>query len=166
MSEKKVVKKSQVNLKRQVMVKAVVTEQFKEYLNFELTETVKMYSSQIQQIDQQLATMSGDTPMYIQLTAEKEQYQAYIANEGNQRNFVAGLELGSYYSQGPVDGFVSVSVGDNLYEKIGGSEIIVENGIVKSIGIIENFKPGMKIEPPLPSAHRELPQSPPSLPSS
>ena len=146
--DKKVVKKPQVNLKRQVLVKAVVTEQFKDYLNFELTETVSMYTKQIQDIDRQLSSMSGDTPMFVQLSAEKEQLQAYIANEGNQRNFVAGLELGSYYSQGPVDGFVPVSVGDNLYEKIGGVEIIVENGIVKSIGLMKNFKPGMKVQPP------------------
>lgn len=148
-SDAKVVKKSSVSLKRQVLVKAVVTEQFKEYLNFELTETVSMYTKQIQQIDKQLESMSGETPMFIQLTAEKEQYQAYIANEGNQRNFVAGLELGSLYSQGPVEGFVSVSVGDNLYEKIGGVEVVVENGIVKSIGMMKDFKPGMKITPPM-----------------
>ena len=146
--QKKQTKKPQVNLKRQVMVKAVVTEKFKEYLNFELTETVAMYSKQIEQIDRQLASMSGDTPMFIQLTAEKEQYQAYIANEGNQRNFVAGLEMGSYYSQGPVEGFVPVTVGDNLYEKIGGVEISVEDGVVKNIGLMKDFKPGMKIAPP------------------
>lgn len=147
-ADKKAVKKPQINLKRQVLVKAIVTEQFKDYLNFELTETVAMYTKQIQDIDRQLSLMSGDTPMFVQLSAEKEQLQAYIANEGNQRNFVAGLELGSYYSQGPVDGFVPVSVGDNLYEKIGGVEIIVENGIVKSIGLMKNFKPGMKVQPP------------------
>jgi len=71
-ADKKAVKKPQVNLKRQVLVKAIVTEQFKDYLNFELTETVAMYTRQIQDIDRQLSSMSGDTPMFVQLSAEKE----------------------------------------------------------------------------------------------
>ena len=112
------------------------------------SETVKMYTQQIAQIDKQLAGLSGDSPMFIQLTAEKEQYQAYIASEGNQRNFVAGLELGTLYSQGPVEGFVNVAVGDNLYEKLGAVELVVEDGVVKKIGIMKDFKPGMKINPP------------------
>jgi len=43
------------------------------------------------------------------------------------------LQMGSYFMQGTVDGFVSVNVGDNLYEKLGGMEIFIEDGIVQDI---------------------------------
>ena len=59
--------------------------------------------------------------------------QNYIASEASQKQFINSLELKSLYSQGPVEGFVTVNVGDNLYEKLGGIELVVEDGVVKKI---------------------------------
>ena len=41
--------------------------------------------------------------------------------------------MNSIYSQGPIDGMVTVSAGDNLYEKLGGVEIVVKDGVVQEI---------------------------------
>ena len=68
-----------------------------------------------------------------QLNKEKQEAQQYVSAEADQRKFITDLELKSLYSQGPVEGFVTVQVGDNIYEKLGGVEVIVEDGIVKKI---------------------------------
>ncbi|NBV41533.1 hypothetical protein EBR96_02025 [bacterium] len=49
------------------------------------------------------------------------------------------LELNSLFTQGTVDGFVSVSEGDNLYEKLGGMEILVQDGVVQKITPVAKF---------------------------
>ncbi len=43
------------------------------------------------------------------------------------------LPLGSTFSQGTIDGLVSIKPGDNLYHKLGAAEIIIKDGIVQEI---------------------------------
>ena len=143
--QKVIQKKVQVNLKRQIIVKAVVTQGFKDYLNRELTDTVQLYKTYITQIDQQLSTIDPDTPTFFKLTDEKAQYQSYIDSEEQQRETVEKLALDSLYSQGPIESLVPVSVGDNLYEQFSGVELIVKDGIVEKISLMKDFKPGMKV---------------------
>ena len=143
--KKPLIKKPQVNVKRQVIVKSVVTEGFKDYLNRELTDTVELYKKYIIQIDEQLKTIDSETPTAFKLMDEKLQYKNYIDSEQSQRKFVEDLEIDSLYSQGPVESLVSITVGDNLYEKLSALEIIVRDGIVDKITINKDFKPGMKI---------------------
>ena len=145
--EKKSVKKPQVTLKRQVVVKAIVTNQFKEYLNFELTETISIYRTQIDQIDAQLAQLDQNDPAYAKLVSEKRPLESYITSESEQRTFVDGLEMGSLYSQGPIEGMVPITVGDNLYEKLGGIEMIVKDGLVQKISLSKDFQPGKPVSP-------------------
>ena len=126
-------KKQQVILKRQVLVKAVVTENFKTFLNYELSETVKMNSNKVNQIENQMKLVDKADPKYMQLDMERKEAQSYLASEADQRKFIEDLELNSVYSQGPIDGMVTVSVGDNLYEKLGGVELLVKDGVVQKI---------------------------------
>ncbi len=41
-----------------------------------------------------------------------------------------GLQLNSEYPQGTVESFTEVRVGDNLFQKLGRTEIVVKDGIV------------------------------------
>jgi len=43
------------------------------------------------------------------------------------------LQLNTEYTQGTLDGMVDVSVGDNLFDKISRTEILVKDGIVLEI---------------------------------
>ena len=131
MAEK--LKKPQVILKRQIITKAVVTEKFKGFLTHELGENLKQYKQRLTDLTTQLNSLDTNNPMYEKFNQEKLEAQAYIDSEQAQRKFISDLKLKTLYSQGPVDGFVTVSVGDNLYEKLGGVEIVVEDGIVKKI---------------------------------
>jgi len=126
-------KKAQVILKRQVTTKAVVTEKFKKFLNYELEENIKFYKKKVNDINEQKKSIMANDPKLATLNTELQEAQNYINYESAQRKFINDLEMNSLYSQGPVDGFATVTVGDNLYEKLGGIEIIVEDGLVKKI---------------------------------
>lgn len=126
-------KKQQVILKRNIITKAVVTPKFKAFLNTELQENIKFYNKRVSEITAQLNSLSANDPAAAQLQAEQREAQNYIASEASQKQFINSLELKSLYSQGPVEGFVTVNVGDNLYEKLGGIELVVEDGVVKKI---------------------------------
>jgi len=126
-------KSPQVMLKRQVLTKAVVTEKFKSFLENELTQNINQFKERLTNATTQLNSIDASNPMYANLQQEKQEAEAYVNSEEDQRKFIKNLELKSLYSQGPVDGFVNVSVGDDLYKKLGGVEIIVEDGIIQKI---------------------------------
>ena len=126
-------KKQQVILKRNIVTKAVVTTKFKTFLNKELQENIKFYNKRLNEISAQLNSLAANDPAAAQLQMEQKEAQNYIASEASQKQFINSLELNSLYSQGPVEGFVTVTVGDNLYEKLGGIELVVEDGGVKKI---------------------------------
>ena len=131
MAEKQ--KKSQIILKRQVVTKAIVTPKFKDFLTYELQENIKFYQNKIAELTTQINTLSPTDPTAQRLQGEKKEAEQYIQAEPNQRAFIKDLDINSEYSQGPVEGFVTVSIGDNLYEKLGGVEILVKDGIIMKI---------------------------------
>ena len=132
MSDKKKAK-GQVTLKRRVSIKAVVTDKFKEYLRFELSETVRGAKERITAIDTQLKSESEGSSLYMQLQSEKDQLTQTVSQSDPQKSMIDNLQNETLFSQGIIDGFVSVSVGDNLYEKLGGMEITVKDGVIQKI---------------------------------
>lgn len=132
-----------VELKRIVMVKAIVTEAFKQNL-------VKELERAIANIDTQLGQMEGQGKSYLEDLKKKGLMQKAAAfkhqfDEERSRQSAAKadlmmkieeakrLQIGSEFVQGPLEGPVNVAVGDNLYKKVGGAEIIVKDGIVQEI---------------------------------
>ena len=132
-----------VELKRVVMVKAIVTEAFKENL-------VKELDRAIGNIDMQVGRMEMQGKGYLEDLKKKGLMQKAAAfkhqyDEEKSRQAAAKADLlmkieeakklvvGSEFIQGPLEGPVDVSVGDNLYKKVGGAEIIVKDGIIQEI---------------------------------
>jgi len=132
MSDKKNTPKS-VTLKRTVTIKAVVTEKFKQYMDFELTQSVKASDSRIQELDKRIQEMDKSSPLHGQLVSEHTQLAQSIKEFQKQQDYVKSIEMDSHFVQGTIDGFVNIAVGDKLYEKLGGMEILVFDGVVKSI---------------------------------
>jgi len=135
--------KSAIELKRVVMVKAIVTEPFKQNLVKELERAVA-------NLDGQLAQMEGQSKNYLEDLKKKGLMQKAAAfkhqlDEERARQAASKsdllmkieeakrLQIGSEFVQGPLEGPVEVSVGDNLYKKVGGAEIIVKDGVVQEI---------------------------------
>ena len=141
MAEKK------LQLKRVVMVKAVVTEAFKENLAKELERALKNLDQQNQQMEFQAKSYMENLKkkgLLQQLSAFKHQLEeergkqaAAKADITNKVGEAKKLALGSEFVQGPFEGPVDVEIGDNLYKKVGGAEIIVKDGIIQDIRGVE-----------------------------
>lgn len=132
-----------IELKRVVMVKAVVTEAFKDNLMKELERAVKNLDTQAQQMDFQAKSYMDDLKkkgMISQMTAFKHQLDE---EKGRQAAAKADLQakieeakklvLNTEFIQGPLEGPITVKAGDNLYKKIGAAEILVKDGVVQEI---------------------------------
>ncbi|MBI5078485.1 YlqD family protein [Candidatus Saganbacteria bacterium] len=132
-----------IELKRVVMVKAIVTEAFKQNLTKELERAVA-------NLDTQMTQMEGQSKNYLEDLKKKGLMQKAAAfkhqlDEERARQTAARsdllmkieeakrLQLGSEFVQGPLEGPVDLGIGDNLYKKVGGAEIIVKDGIVQEI---------------------------------
>lgn len=139
--------KRSVELKRVVMVKAIVTQAFKDNLVRELERAVK-------NMEDQLARMETQSRAYMEDLKQKGLMQkvAAIRNQvederARQAQAKADLQMkiqeaqnlviGSEFVQGPLEGPVDVAIGDNLYKKVGGAEIIVKDGIIQDIRGVE-----------------------------
>lgn len=136
-------KKDSVELKRVVMVKAIVTDAFKQNLVKELERAVGNIENQVSQIEERGRS-------YLENLKKKGLNQKAIAfkqqvSDERARQSAAKtdllmkieeakkLQLGTEFVQGPLEGPVVVEMGDNLYKKVGGAEIIVRDGIVQEI---------------------------------
>lgn len=132
-----------VTLKRTVTIKALVTDKFKQYMQFEVNEALKnsqlrinQIDSQVKEIEKALAEKPGDKfrqRSLEQLKMEKGQLLHSAEELQNRSKAITQMKNGEYFTQGMVDGFVTVNIGDNLYEKLGGMEILLNDGIIQEI---------------------------------
>jgi len=136
-------KQKSLELKRVVMVKAIVTEAFKQNLvkeleraignlekqNSQMTERGKAYLDNLKKkgLNQKAAAFRH------QIEEERAKQAAAKSDLMMKIEDAKKLELGSEFVQGPLEGPVDVKVGDNLYKKVGGAEIIVKDGVIQEI---------------------------------
>jgi len=132
-----------IELKRVVMVKAIVTEAFKQNLVKELERAVSNLDTQASQMDERSKSyleslkkkglMQKAAAFKHQMEEEKARQAAAKSDLTMKIEEAKKLQLGTEFVQGPLEGPVNVGVGDNLYKKVGGAEIIVKDGIVQEI---------------------------------
>ncbi|OGC16054.1 hypothetical protein A3J90_03255 [candidate division WOR-1 bacterium RIFOXYC2_FULL_37_10] len=137
-----------VELKRVVMVKAIVTEAFKDNLIKELDRAVKNIERQEEQMTEQSKAhmdalkQKGATQQAVafknQFQSEKARIAAAKTDLLMKIEEAKKLTINSEFVQGPLEGPVVVGLGDNLYKKVGGAEIIVKDGIIEEIRGIDD----------------------------
>ena len=129
-------------LKRQVLLKAVVTERLKEELAQGVNETIQRVEESQDELERQsrrlmLELQRTDLNRAMayrqQLEAEKRKHEDVKAALQEQLKEYQELVLGEEFARGTIDGDIEIKVGDNLDEKLGQAEILVEDGIVKEI---------------------------------
>jgi hypothetical protein len=135
--------KKSVTLKRTVTIKAIVTEDFKKYLVFELQNAIKNLDQKMSLVDTQgkklIETLKDKgaqdqiNSINQQINLEKQQKDAAVTDLNKRIEDAKNLALNSEFIQGTVDGFVTVGEGDNLYQKLGALEIIIKDGIIQDI---------------------------------
>jgi hypothetical protein len=129
-------------LKRQVVLKAIVTEKLKESLTHEVEEAI----AEVQDAQQQLDVQSRRVMLELQRTdlnramafrqqldSEKRKQDDLKQELQERLQEYQKLELGSEFVRGLVEGTVEIREGDNLSDKMGRAEIIVKDDIVISI---------------------------------
>jgi len=123
-----------------VAIKTIVTEAFKRLYVQELEEAIKRVEALEQQLDTQIRRSEIERQVSPQTRAVRQQLELERARQEATRAELVmrlreaqQLELNSEFPQGTVEGVVDVQVGDNLFNKIGRTEIVVKDGIIMEI---------------------------------
>ena len=137
-------------LKRNVVVKAIVTEDFKTKTQEQVQKQVQALDAQMQQLEFQgkraIAEIEKQTiqpagpeasKQIDTITAQVNNQKAKILNQKNvllqQMNQISGMELGKEVNlQTNVESYCRVAPGDNFGEKMR-VEIVIEDEIIKEI---------------------------------
>lgn len=129
-----------ITITRPVVIKAVVTESFKRLYLQDLEETIKRIDAVVQQIDTQIRRTELERQITPQSRAVRQQLELERARQEAAKAELTvrlregqDLALNAEFPQGTVEGVVEVSVGDNLFSKIGRTEIVVKDGIILEI---------------------------------
>jgi len=127
--------KPSVTLKRNVTIKAIVTDKFKDYLLFEVSQNGQQIDLQLKDLQTKKAELGAANSKLLieQVDQQIAQLQATQAELKNRIETIKKLENDTYFSQGVIEGLVTLGEGDNLYEKLGGMEIIIKDGVVQKI---------------------------------
>jgi DNA anti-recombination protein RmuC len=141
--------KSNLLLKRPVNIKAIVTPRWKEEVQQQLQGQINQIDTQLQQLDMQgqraIAEIQKQSlqPLGTQVSQQIESIQIQVnqkkselLEEKNQQlqqlQQVQMLELDQEVSQGTIESFFRVELGDNLVRKMN-VEILLRDGIVEEI---------------------------------
>ena len=129
-------------LKQSVLVKAIITEEFRKELITKLRAAAKEIDLSVEQLEAQgqRYLLGIDRQNIQQMLAirqeieEEKKKQELLKTQLNEKvKEVESLPLGSEYPQGSLEGFVEVKVGDDLTQKIARQEIIIRDGIIVEI---------------------------------
>ncbi len=141
--------KTNLTLKRQVQVKAIVTPRWKEEVQQQLQNQISQSDNQLQQLEMQgqqaidqvqqqnLQPLSNQANQQIQtIQAQVNQRKNQLLQQKNQAlqqlNQLQTLELEQEVSQGQIDSFFQIEKGQNLIEKMR-VEIVLRDGVVEEI---------------------------------
>lgn len=142
-----------VIIKRDVILRAVVTEALKQQLDQEFTEAIEQIDRRITQLDigaRQYVTELQRTDIQQamalrqQIEAEKRRYRGAKDELIQRQRAVAALALGSEVIRGTLESQAEVRVGDNLATVLRGVEIVLRDDEVVEIRETEG---GLVIEP-------------------
>lgn len=125
---------------RPVVIKAIVTEGFKRLYIQDLEDAVKRVDVIVQQLDTQIRRTELERQVTPQARAIRQQLELERARQEATRAELTmrlreaqELDLNSEFTQGTLESLVEVKVGDNLFTKLGRTEIVVKDGIIMEI---------------------------------
>ena|GEM_PF-1160821 len=129
-------------IKRPVILKTIVTEEFKEQLTKNLSNTIKQIDIRIDQMNfREKKIIANDRQQIRQETAlmreklrQEKIRQEQIRDELQRKlDEIPSLEVGSEFISGTYDAPVKIEVGDNIMEKLSQAEIIIKDGVIINI---------------------------------
>jgi hypothetical protein len=125
---------------RPVVVKAIVTESFRDLYRRELADALRRVEEVCNQIDTQLRRVELERQVLPQNRAVRQQLEVERSRQEMMRaelrdrlREAENLVLNSEFPQTTVDSHVEIRLGDNLFSKLTRTEIVVKDGIVMEI---------------------------------
>lgn len=141
-----------VTIKREVVLRAIVTDQLKQELAEELQAAADELEQRIRQIDLgtrayitdlQRADLQQAMTLRKRVEAEKSRHQELRDAILERMKQVEVLDNGSEIIRGTIESSVDVEVGDDLPVLLNGTELVVKDGVVTEI---RERKPGEQAE--------------------
>jgi hypothetical protein len=141
-----------IPLMRQIAVRAIVTENFKSQVGNEINRNIQQIDAELQQVEfkgkramAQLEKQIGAVAnpeirsqietIRAQMESEKGRLQQLKEDMQAQSQALAELPLGAVVTQFTVENPVDVRVGENIFQRLEGGEILVKDGVIQEIRI-------------------------------
>ena len=141
-----------IQLVRQIAVRAIVTENFKGQVGGEIARNLQQIDAELQQLEfkgkraiadiekRSGGAVTGDARVQIetirqQIEAEKMRLLQYKEEMQGQSQALTELTVGSVVTQFTVENPVEVRVGENIFQRLEGGEILVKDGIIQEIRV-------------------------------
>ncbi len=133
---------SGITVKRSIGVCVIVSEEFKAELKSELQEAATETQRRIDQMEMhsrrllaelQRSDLSQAMQARKQIEAERQRHDALKQDIQRQLQEVDKLEIGSEYPRGTVEGVVELNQGDDLVQKLSGSQVVIKDGVIVEI---------------------------------
>ncbi|NLO07494.1 MAG: hypothetical protein GX131_16815 [candidate division WS1 bacterium] len=142
-----------VTIKRDVILRAIVTENLKQQLDEEFSEAIEQIDQRITQLDigarqyvteLQRSDIQQAMAVRQQIEAEKRRYRQGKDELIQRQRVVQELEEGAEIIRGTIESHAEISVGDNIQTVLRGVEIVVRDDEVVEIRETEG---GIRVEP-------------------
>lgn len=141
-----------IQLVRQIAVRAIVTENFKAQVGNEINRNLQQIDAELQQLEfkgkRAIADIEKRTGGVISADArvQMETIRAQVENEKmrllqlkeemqGQFQALTELPLGSVVTQFTVENPVEVRIGENIFQRLEGGEILVKDGVIQEIRV-------------------------------
>jgi len=139
-----------IQLIRQIAVRAIVTENFKEQVSAEIQRNLQQIDAELQQLEfkgkraiadiekQSQGIITDEIKFQVesirqQVEAEKLRLLQLREEMQGQSQALAELPIGSVVTQFTVENPVDVRIGENIFQRLEGGEILVKDGIIQEI---------------------------------
>ena len=141
-----------IQLTRQIAIRTIVTENFKTQVSEEISRNLQQIETEMQQMEFRVKRSIADLEkragsmasaedrtqignLRAQLEAEKIRLGQLKEDMHGQSKALVELPIGSVVTQFTLETPVEVKVGENLFQKLEGGEILVKDGIIQEIKI-------------------------------
>lgn len=149
-----------VRIKREVVMRSIVTDQLKDQISTELQHAADEINQRLAQLDlqtgpylRQLQKTDLQQAMQVRQQIETEKARQVETRDAilERKTQLEVLENGEEIVRGTVESFVDVNEGDNLAQLLAGTEIVTKDDIVveirqRSINA-EDSAPSLIVEP-------------------
>jgi len=137
-----------VHVRQAITIKTLVTEEFKRQAVEELRQELSFIQEQLDQLDAQFqqaqkqleelaktgqSVLNQMEQLNQEMIGRKQQLSGLKMEVTSQLSTIEKANNGTYIVTGQLEGVVPYSAGDNLYDKIRNTEILIKDGVITSI---------------------------------